>query len=216
MNRNKIIAVLAAAILFSCQKKEKELPILGFKDVTTKVVNGQQVADTVYHTIGDFKFMDQDSAWVTNQTFDNKIYVADFFFTTCPSICPAMQAQMLRVYDKYKDDNQVQILSHTIDPDHDSIPVLRDYAGKLDVKAPKWHFVTGNKDDIYTLGEKSYMVRAAEDQFQPGGYIHSGAFVLVDNHRRIRGIYDGTKPEDVDRLLVDMDILLKEVNSPDE
>jgi len=203
-------------LIISCTAEEKKLPILGFKDVTTQEENGKLVTDTVYHKIADFKFMDQDSVWVTNDTFLDKIYVADFFFTTCPTICPAMKAQLLRVYEKYVNNDKVQILSHTIDPKHDSIPVLKKFSEKLEVRAPKWHFVTGDKDDIYTLGEKSYLVRATEDQFEPGGFIHSGAFILVDNHRRIRGLYDGTRPEDVDRLMTDMDILLKELSSKNE
>ena len=200
----------------SCSSQEKKLPILGYKDVKMVEQNGQAVADTVYHTIADFRLRDQDSTWITNETFRNKIYIADFFFTTCPSICPVMKAQMLRIYEKFSENDNVQILSHTIDPKHDSIPVLKEYSEKLEVSSSKWHFVTGAKDSIYTLGEKSYMVRAAEDQFAPGGFIHSGAFALVDTERRIRGMYDGTREEDVDRLIRDIEILLKEIEGAHE
>lgn len=194
---------LGILTLSSCQKKETaELPYLGHNEIV-----GQ---DTVKHTVGDFRFLDQDSTWVTNNTFKNKIYVADFFFTSCPTICPVMHAQMLRLYDTYEDDPEIMFLSHTIDPEHDTVAVLHDYADRLGVKSNKWHFVTGDKEDIYKLGQTSYIVTADEDASQPGGYIHSGAFLLVDKDRHIRGAYDGTKPEQVDRLMKDIETLKKE------
>ncbi|CAH0995415.1 SCO1 protein [Emticicia aquatica] len=188
--------------LFSCENTHRKLPILGERDF----VNG----DSVYHTIPDFSFVNQDSTEITNKTFEGKIYVADFFFTTCPTICPIMKKQMLRVYEKYKENPQVGILSHTIDPRHDSVKVLKEYAIRLGVSKGNWQFVTGEKEKIYTIGEKSYYVTAGEDSSAAGGIIHSGAFILVDTKRRVRGIYDGTKEEDVTKLLKDMDILLTE------
>ena len=117
---------------------------------------------------------------------------------------------MLRIYDEYESNPEVAILSHTIDPKHDTVAVLRDYAERLGVSSTKWHFVTGDQDDIYEISESSYMVTAAEDSNEPGGYIHSGAFLLVDKERRIRGVYDGTVPEQVDLLIKDINRLLKE------
>lgn len=166
--------------------------------------------DTIFHTIADYKFLDQDSNWVTPQTFEDKIYVSDFFFTSCPTICPIMKTQMLRVYEKYKSNPQVGILSHTIDPEYDTVAVLREFARRLGVESEKWHFVTGEKEDIYKIGQTSYLVTTIEDSSQPGGFLHSGAFVLIDKERRLRGIYDGTKAEKVALLLEDIDILLKE------
>ncbi|RFS16827.1 SCO family protein [Emticicia sp. C21] len=198
-----LLTILGLAILISaCQPKK--LPILGDREF----VNG----DSVYHTIPDFTFVDQDSNEVTNKTYDNKIYVTDFFFTTCPTICPIMKTQMLRIYDKFKDNPQVGILSHTIDPRHDSVAVLKAYAKRLGVSGSFWHFVTGEREKIYELGQKDYYVTAGEDSTAAGGIIHSGAFILVDKKRRVRGMYDGTKEDDVSRLMKDMDALLKETD----
>ncbi len=186
-----------------------ELPVLGNKKITEKEVNGEVVKDTIFHTIRDFAFVDQDSSLVTNETFHNQVYVADFFFTSCPTICPVMKQQMLRVYEAYEQEPEVAILSHTIDPKHDTVAVLKDFAERLGVKSEKWHFVTGNKDSIYDIGETSYLVVANEDENAPGGYIHSGAFLLVDKQRRIRGVYDGTIPEQVDILINDIGRLIE-------
>ena len=190
----------------SCEKPDKgeeKLPILGKKEVTAG-------KDTVYHTIADFSFVDQDSSVVTPSTFEDKIYVADFFFTSCPTICPIMKTQMLRVYEEFEDNEEVKFLSHTIDPDYDTVALLKDYAERLGVKSNKWHFVTGEKEAIYEIGQGSYMVTALEDKEEPGGFLHSGAFILVDKKRRIRGIYDGTKEEAVDQLIKDIPKLLSE------
>ena len=182
--------------------KEKPLPIFGEREV----LNG----DTVYHTISSFQFLNQDSALITNQTVDGKIYVADFFFTSCRTICPIMKTQMLRVYEKVKDDNDVLILSHTIDPEYDTVGLLRDFAERLGVSSTTWHFLTGNRDDIYNIAEKSYFSTVMEDSLEPDGFIHSGAFLLIDRKQRIRGKYDGTKEEDVDRLIRDIERLKRE------
>jgi protein SCO1/2 len=208
----KISYLFFLIVVVSCseQTQEERLPILGRSEVVDKDVNGEIVQDTIFHTITDFKFVDQDSNWVTNNTFKDKIYVADFFFTTCPTICPVMKKEMLRVYEKFEDNEEVAILSHTIDPEHDNVEVLKDFADRLDVQTEKWHFVTGKKEDIYAIGQKSYMVTAMEDQAAPGGFIHSGAFILVDKNGRIRGLYDGTVPEQVDKLMADIPKLLAE------
>jgi protein SCO1/2 len=181
---------------------EPALPIFGERDV--------EGTDTVYHTIGDFKFVNQDSAVISNDTFKGKIYVSDFFFTSCRTICPIMKTQMLRVYQRIENDPEVLLLSHTIDPEHDTVALLRDFAERLGVKSTKWHFVTGNKEDIYKIAQTSYFSTAMEDKSEADGFIHSGAFLLIDKQRRIRGKYDGTKEEDVDRLLEDIEKLKKE------
>ncbi len=205
------VFLLILITLSNCSRVNtiKELPILGRSEIKEKVVDGETIYDTVYHTIDDFSFIDQDSNVVTNDTFEGQVYVADFFFTTCPTICPVMKQQMLRVYDQYKNNPEVGILSHTIDPTHDSVAVLKDFATKLGVKTDKWHFVTGDKDEIYDIGETSYMVVANQDPNAPGGYIHSGAFLLIDKKRRIRGVYDGTEPEQVEILINDIGRLIK-------
>jgi len=192
------------------QRSNAELPVLGRSDIQEIMVNGNITYDTTFHTIADFSFINQDSAIVTNETFHDKIYVADFFFTTCPTICPIMKTQMLRVYDHFKENDQVMFLSHTIDPDHDTVALLHDFAERLGVSSDKWHFVTGQKEAIYEIGQHSYIVTAMESKDEPGGYLHSGAFILVDRDRRIRGLYDGTSEEDIDRLIHDIPKLLKE------
>ena len=189
-------------VVLGCQQ-EKKLPFLGPK------VIGKQ-GDTLYHKIPDFKFLNQDSLWISEKDMAGKIYVADFFFTTCPTICPTMKTQLLRIYDKFAEDDRVRILSHTIDPEYDGVRVLKEYAKKLNITSPRWNLLTGKKSDIYRLGEKSYMVTAQEDANEVGGFVHSGAFILVDQNRHIRGIYDGTKEEDVNHLIEDIGMLLKE------
>jgi len=207
----RIISVLVLAFLLAtCSTKNKTLPILGPKQIVNVGFEGGIKADTIFHTIRDFSFVDQDSNVVTNETFRDKIYVADFFFTSCPTICPIMKTQMLRVYDKYKDNPDVKLLSHSIDPEFDTVAVLHDFAERLGVTSDVWHFVTGVKDSIYSIGQESYMVTATSDPNEPGGYLHSGAFLLIDKQRRIRGIYDGTKPDKVDKLMNDIAILLEE------
>lgn len=209
MKNTLILLCILAVISCGKVKSDFELPILGRSEIVEKEVNGKLVTDTIYHTIRDFQFVDQDSSIVTNETFAGQVYVADFFFTTCPTICPVMKQQMLRVYEVYENHPEVAILSHTIDPQYDTVALLKDFADKLGVSSSKWHFVTGDKDEIYDIGERSYMVVANEDESAPGGFIHSGAFLLVDQQRRIRGVYDGTVPEQVDVLIHDIKRLTK-------
>lgn len=200
-----IQSILLITIAFgACQSpnKEKVLPIMGRTEYT--------LTDTIYHAIKDFEFINQDSAIINQNTFEGQIYVADFFFTSCPTICPIMKTQMLRVYDAIKDLDDVAILSHTIDPEYDTVALLRDFAERLGVSTPKWHFVTGNKHKIFEQGQRSYMVTAAEDKSAPGGAIHSGAFILVDKNKHIRGFYDGTVANEVDVLIKDISLLRKE------
>src|SRR6185436_10359105 len=190
-------------LLSSCiEKKETPLPIFGEREVAG--------TDTVYHKIADFKFVDQDSAIVTNETFRDKIYVADFFFTSCRTICPIMKTQMLRVHNALLNDPEVLILSHTIDPEYDTVALLHDFAGRLGVKSSKWHFVTGEKDNIYKIAQTSYFATAMEDNSEPDGFIHSGAFLLIDKLGRIRGKYDGTKEVEVNQLIADIKRLRRE------
>jgi len=195
-----LIAIMA--VTSSCKMKETPLPVFGEREV----ING----DTAYHHIAPFRFVDQDSTTVTNQTFQNKIYVADFFFTTCRTICPIMKTQMLRVYEAVKDDDDVLLLSHTIDPEYDTVGLLHDYANRLGVESRKWHFVTGAKDSIYRIAQTSYFATALEDKTEPDGFIHSGAFLLIDKQGRIRGKYDGTVEADVNQLIKDIARLKRE------
>lgn len=207
--RTFVVLMIGLIGLTACQKENQgKLPILGRQEY--KEVNGK--LDTIYHTVPSFEFVDQDSMVVTEATFEGKVYVADFFFGTCPTICPVMKQQMLRVYERFRENPEFAILSHTIDPDHDTVAYLKDYSMRLGVEDNTvWHFVTGDKDAIYEIGSaKGYLVPVGEDEDAPGGFIHSGAFILVDKERRIRGFYDGTKAMEVDALMNDIPKLLAE------
>lgn len=195
-----LILLSSFALLVAC-KQDKPLPVLGNK----KKVDGVEVD----HTIPDFSFTNQLGNTVTNSDFEDKIYIADFFFTTCPTICPAVMSQMLRIYDKYEDNPQVGLLSHTLDPKIDSIGVLKNYGENLEIEAPKWHLVTGPKDDIHNIVD-DYMNIVIEDPQAPGGINHTGKIILVDKDRKIRSFADGTDPEEVSQLLLDIDKLLNE------
>ena len=198
-------------MLAACKNDtEKRLPILGEREPVEKQVNGKTITDTIYQTIPDFNFINQDSASITNRDFDGKIYVADFFFTSCTSICPIMHRNMLNVYNEFQGNEQVKILSHTIDFKYDTPSRLKDYAEKLGVTGDQWQFVKGTKDSVYRLAEKNYLVAVSEDSTARDGFIHQGWFILVDKKRRLRGAYDGTKPDQVDQLIADMKTLLKE------
>ncbi len=190
-----VVFFLGLSLLAACDRA-KPLPIYGERKVSG--------TDTVYHTIAPFSFVNQDSARVTRDTFRDKIYVADFFFTSCRTICPIMKTQMLRVYEATESMPDVLILSHTIDPMHDDVAKLHDFADRLGASSARWHFVTGVKDSIYHIAQTSYFATAMEDQTEPDGFIHSGAFLLVDKKGRIRGKYDGTVEQEVNRLIGDI------------
>ncbi len=155
----------------------------------------------------DFALYNQDNQKVDLSVFNNKVYVTDFFFTSCPSICPIMKRQMLRVYDAFKDTPGTLLFSHTIDPEHDTVEVLKNFSAGLGIETKKWQMVTGEQDEIFALA-KQYMLGAMKSEQAPGGYIHSGSFVLVDKKRNIRGYYDGTNKEEVDRLIRDFKMLV--------
>ncbi len=188
-------------LFFSCQYSSKTLPILGERDF----VDG----DTVYHTIPDFSFINQDSQIVTNATFEGKAYVADFFFISCPTICPKLTKSMLMLHDHFQNDDRLSLLAHSIDPKRDTVGALKNYAYNLGVSAPKWHFVTGEKDIIYAIADDYFSI-AMEDPEAPGGFDHSGRLILVDKNRHIRSYCDGTDEKDVIRFIKDIEKLLNE------
>jgi protein SCO1 len=196
---------LAAILLWSACKSgtdKKTLPIYGSRRPVTKMVSGKSVTDTLYQSVAKFKTINQYGDSVTNKSLDGDIYVADFFFTTCPSICPTMHRNMLSVYHAFKNAGDVRIVSYTIDPKHDSVAVLKKYADKLGVSGNTWWFLQGKKDDIYKLSE-SYLVRKPEEDARQQ-FIHDGSFLLVDKQKRIRGAYDGTDPKQVGQLIEDI------------
>ena len=209
MKNSLLFLLLPVVLAISCSSPSEktsetaELPILG-----ERYVDDNQ--DTVYHSIADFAFVNQVGDTIRKEDMAGKIYVADFFFTSCPTICPVMKKEMLRVYEQFKGDPNFRILSHSIDPSHDTQAVLKDYAEKLGVPdAATWNFLTGDQEKILEIGQTSYLTTTMADDMEPGGFLHSGAFLLVDQQGRIRGVYDGTKTDQVDRLLADIQKLLK-------
>lgn len=203
-----LMACLLLLTIVAC--KQKKLPILGEPDIVVKIVDGKETQVTEYPRIPDYAFVNHKNQPFTQKQMEGKIYVADFFFTTCPTICPVMKSNMITVLERFKDNPQVGILSHTIDPEHDTPAVLGKYADDLGLKGDMWQFVTGDREKIYDIGQKHYMVSAMTDPDEPGGFIHSGSFVLVDKDRYVRGIYDGTSKESTAKLIQDMAVLLKE------
>ncbi|MGL1885944.1 MAG: SCO family protein [Reichenbachiella sp.] len=207
-----ILLLLVSVIAFQCSttKSNNQLPILGRPEIKA-VKSGNDIKyDTIPHTIAKFALLNQDSVLIINDSLLGKVYVADFFFTSCPTICPVMKKQLIRVYDEYSSVENFKIISHTIDPNYDNVEVLNQYGEALGVSSKTWMFLTGDQNEIYALGEKSYMVTSGQDEEAPGGFIHSGAFLLVDTKQRIRGVYDGTMPEQVDLLIQDIDKLINE------
>lgn len=210
--KTRFVLIVLAAMFCGCKFNNvtKILPIYGNPTVVTKTVNGQQVTDTVYATIPPFRFVNQFGDSCGSKELAGKIYVADFFFTSCPSICPVMQRNMLAVYNAYKDTADVNIVSFTIDPKYDTPPVLKNYADKLGVTGKMWLFLQGNRDTVYKLAEKNYLVAVSQDSTVKGGYVHQGYFVLVDKQKRVRGSYDGTNPKQVAQLVDDIKALKAE------
>lgn len=206
-----LIALTCTACKFNSDKAT--LPIMGNRDAVTKTVNGKTVVDTIYQTIPDFKFVNQYGDTITQKSLKGDIYVADFFFTTCPSICPIMHRNMLKVYNEFKSVPDFKIISHTIDPRHDSVAVMKKYADKLGISGNSWWLLQGDKEMTYNLGQKNYLVAVKQDDGTPGGYVHQGWFVLVDKQKRIRGYYDGTDEKQVAKLIEDIKTLRAEVNT---
>lgn len=200
-----LIGMLMMAGCYNPGNNSNSLPYLG----PLQVDRSGGEADSQYYTVPEFALINQDSQLVTPATFQDNIYITDFFFTSCPSICPKMKKQMLRVYNEFEDNDTVKILSHTIDPKHDTVEVLRAYAKKLGVEASKWHFVTGERKEIYDLGAK-YFISVREDSTVEGGFDHGPYFALIDKDRHIRGYYDGTVEDEVDELMADIRVLLRE------
>jgi protein SCO1 len=196
---------LSLSLFSACGSGEPEaLPYLGRHQVDA------ETGDTTYHRIPEFSFVDQDSQLVTRETFAGKVYVADFFFTSCPTICPKVKQQMLRIHERYADDDRVLLLSHTIDPKRDTVAKLQRYATNLGVTdASKWHFVTGDKGEIYDITD-DYMSIAIENSDAPGGFDHSGYILLIDEAGHLRSYASGLVEEEVTELMEKIDRLLAE------
>ncbi len=201
------IGVFVYAFFFHDTKKPiRYLPIFGEKSYEAK--NGK--TDTIFHTIPGFRFTDQDGNTVTEKNFENAVYVTDFFFTTCHSICPIMSTQMERVARKFKGNEEVKFLSHTVDPEIDTVEQLKRYAIKHNADSKQWMMVTGEKAKLYEIARQGYLLDAQEGNGGPDDFIHTQNFALIDKDKRLRGYYDGTDSSEIEQLMKDIDLLLKE------
>ena len=204
-----VFSVVTIALFYNALKPEKELPIFNPADVNPELVDSTVQYVSKYHTIADFSFTNQNGKTITQKDYEGKIYVADFFFTTCQTICPIMTTNMTEVQKAFSNNPNVMILSHTVTPEIDSVPVLKKYALKQGVDDSKWNMVTGDKKDIYYIARKSYLAVKTGKPEEMYDMVHTENFVLVDTKRRVRGFYDGTKKEDVQRLIEDINWLLE-------
>lgn len=180
----------------------------------TTVINGQQVIDTAFHTIPDFQLTDQYNNRVTSEVIKDKIHVADFFFARCLGICPKMSSQLQRVQEAFLNNPDVLIMSYTVDPKNDTVEALQHYADQYGAKKGKWYLMTGEKEEIYKLAKKGYYITAKEDNMQSANledrFVHTDKFVLVDKQGHIRGFYNGTDPEEIDKLILEIKVLINE------
>lgn len=212
MKTNILYGIMLAFAFASCENQEKSntkkllLPIIGEK----KLAKTGDKTDIIYHTIGSFTLVNQYGEVITDSVTKNKIYVADFFFATCQSICPKMSHQLRRVQDTFANKEDFLILSHTVNPEHDSSEVLKVYGEKYGAKKDKWHLLTGDKKQIYDLARYHYLVNADETEGEGDLFIHSELFLLIDKEKRIRGVYDGTDSLQVNQLIQDIRTLDKE------
>jgi len=205
-----IVIIIGITVAYYMIIQPQPLRVYNPADINPKLVDESIQGVKIKHRVGNFKLIDQDNNIITEDFFKNKIYITDFFFVTCPTICPKMATQMQRVYEEFKENKAVFFLSHTVMPVEDSVPVLKEYARKLGVNTDKWKFVTGDKQQIYNLARKTYFAAITEGDGGIDDFIHTENFVLVDKEKRLRGFYDGTSEEDTDRLIKDIYTLLKE------
>lgn len=208
--RTKASLILLSVLLMGCQQSVETLPFYNGADFTATWIEEGQPAYEQIHTIRPFAFQDQENELVTNKTFEGKVYAANFFFTSCPSICPNMTENLKLVQEAYMEDDEVLLLSHTVMPWVDSIPRLREYANNHDIQSSKWHLVTGAQSEIYELARQSYF---AEKEMgldsDSNEFLHTENVLLIDGKGRIRGIYNGTLRLEMERLIEDIGTLKK-------
>ncbi|QLC66895.1 SCO family protein [Flavobacterium sp. LPB0248] len=205
-----VFSVVTISLFYSALKPKKTLPIYNPADVNPELVDSTVQYKSKYHTIADFSFINQNGDTITQKDYEGKIYVADFFFTTCGSICPKMSTNLVDVQKAVLNNPKVMLLSHTVFPEVDSVSVLKAYAIKYGVVDSKWNLVTGDKKEIYKMARKSYLAVKMGRPDQLYDMVHTENFVLVDQKRRVRGFYDGTNKEDIKRLLEDIEFLSQE------
>ena len=188
---------------------DKCLPIYGPKEpFKTKNYRGRDIIDTAYFKVPDFSFIDQDGDTVTQKIMQGKVTVVDFFFTTCKTVCISMVSNLHKVQEKFLTDNDVLILSHTVDPETDSVKQLFKYAIDNDVNPKMWKLLTGDKKELYKQARQGYFVTAIQGDGGPSDFIHEQKFIFIDKSGRIRGYYDGTEKAEVDQLIKDIQMLL--------
>ncbi|PWH83763.1 SCO family protein [Algibacter marinivivus] len=204
------ISVIITAIIYNTLNVYQPLPIYQPTMVTSELVDSTIQHQKKYHKIADFSFTNQNGKTITQNDYKDKIYVADFFFTTCRTICPIMTDHMAQIQKEIINDNEVMLLSHSVTPEIDSVAQLKRYAKKKGVNDKKWNLVTGDKKEIYKLARKSYLAVKDNGDGGPFDMVHTENFMLIDKKRQIRGFYDGTNTEDIDRLLADIAILKQE------
>jgi len=207
-----ILAVLGigAYQAFQNPKPAKILDTFGNKQIDTVDAKGKPIVVTKIHTVPDFSFVNQNGDEISQKTVEGKTYVADFFFTTCKSICPVMSKEIMKLCKVLKSDTSVVFLSHTVDPETDSIPQLKNYAMAHNADSKQWHFMTGDKKQLYEMARTGYYVTATEGDGGAEDFVHTQNFVLVDKYKQIRGYYDGTDSLEMNKLLKDIDLLKAE------
>ncbi len=205
-----ILSMVIISIFYSILKPKKVLPIYQPSRVNSEMVDSTIQHVSKYHKIADFNLVNQNGKTITQDDYQGKIYVADFFFTTCQTICPLMTDHMLQIQHATIDDSDVMLLSHSVTPQIDSVAQLKAYAIDKGVNDNKWNLVTGDKKQIYKLARKSYMAVKSDGTGDEYDMIHTENFMLIDKKKQIRGYYDGTKTEDIERLLQDIAILKQE------
>lgn len=202
-----ILSIIIISIFYSILKPTRVLPIYQPAQVSTELVDSTIQHQKKYHKIADFSLTNQNGKTITQEDYKDKIYVADFFFTTCQTICPVMTDHMREIQKKTITDRDILLLSHSVTPEIDTVAQLKRYAKKKGVDASKWNLVTGDKKQIYELARKSYLAVKDDGDGGPFDMVHTENFMLIDKKRQIRGFYDGTDPEEIDRLLEDIKIL---------
>ncbi len=202
-----LVLIVGMLVVYPMLKRDPKLKVYQPSDVNPKLVDESVRNYELEHSVGEFELFNQDADTIGLQSVDGKIYVADFFFTTCGNICPKMTTQMKILHDFYLEDEDIMFVSHTVYPEVDSISVLRDYADKYQINSDKWLLLTGEKEVIYDLARKSYFAVLTEGDGGERDFIHTENFMLMDKKQRIRGYYDGTLPEDMERLKRDIQIL---------
>ncbi len=204
-----VLSAIIISIIYQILKPKVVLPIFQPAKVNAELVDSTIQHVKKYHTISDFSLTNQNGKIVTQEDYTDKIYVADFFFTTCLTICPIMTDNMVVLQNRLKDDSEIMLLSHSVTPEIDSVAQLKKYALEKGVDDTKWNLVTGEKKEIYRLARKSYLAVKEDGNGDEYDMIHTENFILVDKKKRIRGFYDGTKIEDIEQLLKDIEVLKK-------